>query len=396
MPFAGRQCLASALYENERVLEFSLCPAQEQGMLGNIYVGIVENIQKNIGAAFVRIRPGVTGYLPLSEQEGAVLKTRKRDGKAELRQGDELLVQVDKEAMKQKPIRLTSNLSFSGRYLVLTTGKRTMNFSRKLESEDKKRLKRILFPVMGEEYGMIVRTNAAGASEEELCSEWSLLHERLEKVVNYGISRTCCSCIYQAPGSWIDTLKQYSFEDLCKAVTDVPEVCREITAYLDDTGANGKVAVDFYEDKLLPLHKLYQFPSLAERLRQRQVWLKSGGFLVIEQTEAFVAVDVNTGKYSGKKNSEETFHKINLEAAEEAARQIRLRQLSGTILIDFINMDRAEYRRELIQFLKKCVEMDPVKTKVIDMTSLQIAELTRTKERKSFAEQVRIIQNPEN
>ena len=174
-------------------------------------------------------------------------------------------------------------------------------------------------------------------------------------------------------------------------MTDQPEIFREISSYLEDNHATDKVSLKLYRDEMLPLHKLYRFSVTAESLNQKQIWLKSGGFLVIEQTEAFVAIDVNTGKYSGKKDSKETFHRINLEAAEEAARQIRLRQLSGTILIDFINMEQAEHKKELLQFLQKRVSTDPVKTRVIDMTALQIVEMTRTKERKSFAEQLKMI-----
>lgn len=392
MPFFERSCLAMALLEDEQPVEFTVCPAEERGLLGNIYLGIVENIQKNIGAAFVRIQPGLTGYLPLSEQTEAVRKIKGRESDAALRPGDELLVQVAKEAIKQKQLRLTTNLSFSGKYLVLTTGKRTLNFSKRLYPEDKTRLRRLALSFMDTgSYGIIVRTNAAEATEEELREELSSLRNQLERVVKYGVSRTCCSCLLQAPGPWIDTLKQYSYEDLTYVVTDQPEIFREISSYLEDNHATDKVSLKLYRDEMLPLHKLYRFSVTAESLNQKQIWLKSGGFLVIEQTEAFVSIDVNTGKYSGKKDSKETFHRINLEAAEEAARQIRLRQLSGTILIDFINMEQAEHKKELLQFLQKRVSTDPVKTRVIDMTALQIVEMTRTKERKSFAEQLKMI-----
>ena len=334
----------------------------------------------------------MTGYLPAAEQAGAIVKTRRPDGRTDLRQGDELLVQVDKEAIKQKPPRLTANLSFPGKYLVLTTGRRTHTRSRVLGSEDKKRLKKTVAPVMdGKEYGIVVRTNAAEASETDLLTEWELLRKRLEKVVRQGVSRTCCSCLLQDPGPWIDALRQYSFGDLTGVVTDHPDVYREISAYLEEADAQGRVSLTFYEDEMLPLYKLYRLSTLENSLKQSHVWLKSGGYLVIEQTEAFVAVDVNTGRYSGKKDSGEVFRRINREAAAEIAVQLRLRQLSGTILIDFINMERADDRKELLQYLKECVRDDPVKTKVVDMTPLQITELTRTKERKSFAEQLKAI-----
>ena len=174
MPFFERSCLAIALLEDEQPVEFTVCPAEERGLLGNIYLGIVENIQKNIGAAFVRIQPGLTGYLPLSEQTEAVRKIKGRESDAALRPGDELLVQVAKEAIKQKQLRLTTNLSFSGKYLVLTTGKRTLNFSKRLYPEDKN------------------KTEASGAvlyGYRELWNNWSgpMLLKRQKK--NYG--RSC-------------------------------------------------------------------------------------------------------------------------------------------------------------------------------------------------------------
>lgn len=393
MEFCGVPGLASLLSDGGHAVEFSFSPEEEKGMLGNIYVGIVEHIQENIGAAFVRIRPGVNGYLPLKEGDMAVYKTRKKEG-APLRPGDELLVQVETEAMKQKQLRLTANLSFSGRYLVLTSGKRTLNFSRKLDGDAVKRLKKLAAPLMDGSFGMIVRTGAARASEEELTEEWKRLHEQMKRVTGQGITRTCCSCVWQAEGPWIGMLKQYLPAGLARVVTDHPQVYREIGDYLRETGCGG-ISLELYQDSLLPLARLYAMGTLAESLRQRQVWLRSGGFLVIEQTEAFAAIDVNTGKYTGKKASSETFFRINMEAAAEAARQIRLRQLSGTILIDFINMDRGEQRHQVLECLRDAVKEDPVRTTVVDMTPLQIAEITRTKEKKSFGELMRAMKERE-
>ena len=152
-----------------------------------------------------------------------------------------------------------------------------------------------------------------------------------------------------------------------------------------------QVTLKLYQDPLLPLHNLYNLDSLMNELKQQKVWLKSGGFLVIQQTEAFVAIDVNTGKYRSKKTSDETFHLINLEAAGEIALQLRLRQLSGIILIDFININNQAFQKELIDYLQELINQDSVKTKVIDITPLHIVELTRRKEKKSFQEQLQSI-----
>ena len=152
----------------------------------------------------------------------------------------------------------------------------------------------------------------------------------------------------------------------------------------------------FYQDKLLPLYKLYNLEGAIEEIYKEKIWLNSGGFLVIQQTEAFVSVDVNSGKYTGKKKAEETYRKINLEAAAEISRQIRLRNLSGIILMDFINMDNPDHQDELFHVLQKYLRKDPVKSKAIDITPLHILEMTRQKVRRPVIEDLRMLQNEQN
>lgn len=243
---------------------------------------------------------------------------------------------------------------------------------------------------------MIIRTNARETSEEEILREYETLKGQMERICRYGTSRNCFSCLFQAPGDWIIELKQRSFHTLSQIITDHPGVHQEIEEYLRETDRKGRVALKLYQDPLLPLRNLYSLDSLMNELKQQKVWLKSGGFLVIQQTEAFVAIDVNTGKYGGKKTSDETFHLINLEAAGEIALQLRLRQLSGIILIDFINMNHPAFQKELMDYLQELVSRDSVKTQVIDITPLHIVELTRRKEKKSFQEQLQSIMGKEN
>ena len=390
----GRECLATVLYDGQRAVEFSICAEQENRILGNIYVAKVEKIQKNINGAFVLFQPDRRGYLSLDEFEHAVMKTRKKTG--ELKPGDELLVQVDKEAIKQKLPRLTTNLTLSGKYLVMSTGRKSLNFSRKLSADERSCLKKLFPPAGEEDFGMIIRTNARETSEEEILREYETLKGQMERICRYGTSRNCFSCLFQAPGDWIIELKQRSFHTLSQIITDHPGVHQEIEEYLRETDRKGRVALKLYQDPLLPLRNLYSLDSLMNELKQQKVWLKSGGFLVIQQTEAFVAIDVNTGKYGGKKTSDETFHLINLEAAGEIALQLRLRQLSGIILIDFINMNNPAFQKELMDYLQELVSRDSVKTQVIDITPLHIVELTRRKEKKSFQEQLQSIMGKEN
>ena len=393
VPVQAQDCLATVLFDGQKAVEFSICPEQKHSILGSIYVGQIEKIQENINAAFVRIQPHMNGYLSLDDCSHAILKTRKKT--EQLKAGDELLVQVDKEALKQKLPRLTTNLTVSGKYLVLSTGRRSLNFSRKLNAEDKKQLKRLLSEVYDGNFGVVVRTNAPEASEEELKTEYKDLREQLDRICRYGISRSCCSCLLQSTGEWIGALKQYSFHSLSEVITDHAGVYAEVESYLKKTGSEDQVRLTLYQDPLLPLRNLYSLNSLMNSLKNQTVWLKSGGFLVIQQTEAFVVIDVNTGKYSGSKTTEESFRRINREAAEEIAVQIRLRQLSGIILVDFINMEQPLYQKELMEYLQALVREDPVKTKVVDITRLHIVEMTRQKEKKSFTEQLLAVAGKE-
>lgn len=177
-------------------------------------------------------------------------------------------------------------------------------------------------------------------------------------------------------------------DTLEEIVTDLPAILAELGEYLGEYQKEDAEKLRLYEDRLLSLHKLYSLERALDNAAKEKVWLPSGGFLMIQQTEAFVAVDVNTGKYTGKKKQQETYRKINLEAAREIAAQLRLRNLSGIILIDFINLERKEHQEELLNVLKKYLRRDPVHTVLVDMTKLNIVEVTRKKVRKSLAEEI--------
>lgn len=177
--------------------------------------------------------------------------------------------------------------------------------------------------------------------------------------------------------------------NLEEIITDIPEISRQISDYLNSNSPEEKEKLRFYDDKLLPLYKLYRLETVLEEIQHEKVWLNSGGFLVIQQTEAFVSIDVNSGKFTGKKKMQETYRKINLEAAKEIARQLRLRNLSGIILIDFINMENQDHQDELFHVLQKYLRKDPVKAKAVDVTPLHILELTRKKVRKPVIEEIR-------
>ncbi len=384
-------CTVAALSEEERIVEIRLESDQEKSILGNIYTGQVENIASNIQAAFVQIEPGKRCYYSLAEAQRAVFSAG-RKGNGPLRPGDELLVQVSRDAMKGKLPALTSNLNFTGRYLVLTTGDKKFGLSSKLALEDRHRLSGWLKEEAerpDKEFGIIVRTNAADASKEEILKELEWLKGRYHKAVVQGRNRTCFSLVLETEPFYVAAVRDAYGRDLDEIITDVPEIREMILGYLEEISPELKEKLRFYQDKLLPLYKLYRVETALDAIQKEKVWLNSGGFLVIQQTEAFVSIDVNSGKYTGKKKMEETFRKINLEAAAEIGRQLRLRNLSGIILIDFINMEIPDHRDELFHVLQKLLRKDSVKSRAIDITPLHILEMTRKKVRRPVIEDIR-------
>ena len=193
-----------------------------------------------------------------------------------------------------------------------------------------------------------------------------------------------------------EKLEKLSFtntKELEEIVTDIPEFYDRIKESLEQQDSDEIRLLHLYQDKLLPLYKLYNLEGAFDEICHEKVWLKSGGFLVIQQTEAFVSIDVNSGKYTGKKKAEETYRKINLEAAEEIARQIRLRNLSGIILVDFINMKNPDHQEELFHVLQKYLRRDPVKTRAVDITPLHILEMTRQKVNRPVIEDMRMLRD---
>lgn len=374
----------AALEEQGRISQLNFSETASKGILGNIYVGKVQNIVKNIHAAFIEIADGIMCYYSLDDKANPVFTNPKKDSVMKI--GDEVIVQVSKEGMKTKLPSVSSNLNFTGRYLVLTSQRKELGFSGKLNKEEKKRIREFLEGEMPENAGIIVRTNARNAKREEILEELKNLQTRYETLLKKGHSRVCFSLLEEHMPDYLQTLQNVYTQTLDEIVTDNSEVFQAVQNYLNCYGEY-EIPLRFYEDKLLPLSKLYSLESVLERSLQERVWLKSGGFLVIQPTEAFVCIDVNTGKFSGKKEIQETFRKINLEAAKEIAWQLRLRNLSGIILIDFINMENQEDKKELLHTLQAYLNQDPIKGTVVDITPLNIVEVTRKKVRKPLLEE---------
>lgn len=372
---------------NKECMEISCDIEEERSLIGNIYVGKVKNIVKNIDAAFVEIKKGVLCFLPLSEAEGAIFTTPKDNAKIVV--GDELLVQVLKDGVKTKAPVVSTNLNFTGRYFVFTTKRKDeLGISNKLGEEDRKRLQEYAQKKADESFGMIIRTNAKNASEEELNNEYAYLKEVHDRVVNYGIHKTAFSLLMQDEAPYIKQLRNMRQDELDEIITDDKEIYEQAHEFLKAHQPGDLDKLRFYSDESYSLWKLYGLETILDDAIRTRVWLKSGGYLIIEPTEALTVVDVNTGKYDGNKNAEATFVKINQEAAAETAKQLRLRNISGIIIIDFIDMKTEADKLDVLSTLNSELKKDPVKATLVDMTKLNLAEVTRKKVKKSLREQL--------
>lgn len=376
--------IVNALFHDKDLVHISCEEETKESLLGNIYIGRVQNIVSNIQAAFIEILPGISCYFSYEDSRHAIFTKKQSDKKLSI--GDELLVQVNKEHMKTKAPMVTSNLNFTGKYLVLTTGNKKLGVSSKLENGKKEQLKGFMKPFITKEYGIVIRTNAKDAKKEELLTEVERLKAQYERTVTGIEHRLGRTLLYQSPPKYLTQIRDTYANGVDQIVSDHEDLMDKIKTFLSDYQPKDLEKCVFYCDDLLPLNKLYSIETRIKDLLKERVWLKSGAYLVIQQTEACVVIDVNTGKFTGKKKMEETFLKINLEAAKEIGKQLRLRNLSGIIIVDFIDMAKQEHKDLLLAEFNTILKKDPVPTNVIGMTQLNMVEVTRKKTRKSLRE----------
>lgn len=378
--------------ENDEIVEIHCAPADEESagrhLLGNIYVGKVKNIVPNIGAAFVEIESGVNCYYDMKDAEHAVFTHK--IGKKPLCIGDELVVQISKEAVKTKAPTVTGNISFTGRYAVLTHGNTRIGVSSKIPKKVMEEYKERLRQFQNDRFGIIVRTNAKDAPFQDVLDEISRLKAEYEKIMSAAPTRVCFSCLRSAPPSYISDLKNVYMEGMEEIIVGDPELYTRIQAFFAAEIPEKEDLLRLYDDSAFPLGKLYSTQTAIEKALREKVWLRNGGYLVIQPTEALTVIDVNSGKSAGKGKNEEGILKINLEAAREAARQIRLRNLSGIIIIDFINLESEENVGLLLKEFRMRLAGDPIQTTLVDITPLNLVEVTRKKVHRPLYEQIRM------
>lgn len=423
--------------------------------IGQIYIGRVEQVHLNLGAAFVRIRAGEPAcYLPL-DQAGDPIYTKKGSS-PDIQQGDELIVQVVREPIKTKSAALSAHLIIRGRSLILNTGLTSPSVSKKIAGERKEQLRELALRIASEchdgkdagtwnketatgkgagsghdgsatgegagsghddsatgegagirhdapaterepsEYklgrlpwNILIRTNAAQLTDEEIRQEAHLLGGQLEHLVEIAAHRPAGTCLYDIAPAYLERIRDLDRSQLQKVVTDDRDLFDQIMEYSQNACPDISEKLVWYEDPMLSMDKLYSLERRMELAVSRTVLLKSGASLIIEPTEALTVIDVNSSRMSAshkKADKEETALKVNLEAAEEIARQMRLRNMSGIILADFINLEQAESRKTLMTALSGFLAKDPVKAVVVDMTKLNLVEMTRRKAEKPLWE----------
>jgi len=370
--------------EDNVLVEHYVARNQDASLIGNVYLGRVQNVLPSMEAAFVDIGRGRNAVLYSGEVDWEAAaengeKNQPRRIELALKPGDRVLVQVTKDPVGHKGARLTSQISLPGRYLVYVPNGSMNGISRKLPDTERARLKKILKEVLPENQGVIVRTAAEGATEEQLTldvnrliSQWADISSTLEKV-------QAPALLHSEPDLLIKIVRDVFNEDFQKMVISGDEARETIERYLRQVAPDLLERVEAYAGEKDAFDE-FRITEQIEKALDRKVWLPSGGSLVIDRTEAMTVVDVNTGKFVGSGgNLEETVTKNNLEAAEEIVRQLRLRDIGGIIVVDFIDMVLESNRDLVLRRLVECLSRDRTKHQVAEVTSLGLVQMTRKK-----------------
>lgn len=366
------------LFDQNRPELFQVFPKPDkESLIGNIYVGRVQECVKGIDAAFVAISPKQKVFLHINDPQNLVLLNRTCDG--HLKQGDNLLVQVDRLDQGNKLPSASNDIDLIGQYVICHLYKKGITYSKKLSMGKVAELKEALsqHPIEGRrKYGFTIRTNTGTLSDiTPVLQEMNDFLTVASKISETASFRKEYSCVYRAKPEYLSFIEGIPLDRYEEILTDEEEIFTELEQYLPAS------RIRFYDDYDYPLFKLYSLKTHLEQALGKKVWLPCGGCLVIEPTEAMTVIDVNSGKGSDQKGKtkEQVAFLTNLEAAKEIARQLRLRNCVGMIMVDFINMEDPEHKQELLDKMNSYVQKDLQQCRVIDMTPLGIVEITRKK-----------------
>ena len=386
-----------AILEDDKLAEIFVERSENERMVGNIYKGIIEKVLPGIDGAFVSIGLKQNAFLHFDDVSGSPLlselalvvdqdetKDHRRSLPPDLKRGNEIIVQVIKEPIYTKGARISTDISLPGSFLVLMPANNHIGVSRKISKlKEKRRLKKIAKEICPDGFGVIVRTNAEGMSKEilkkdikKLLITWKRIEKNIEAV-------KAPSLIHKEAGMTTSVLRDLFSIDVDKLVVDSKKLHRKIKGYVNDTARELLNRIEYYSDRR-PIFDQYNIESEIEKTLGKKIWLKKGGYILIEHTEALVTIDVNSGKFTGYKDHESNALKVNLEAAREAAKQLRLRDIGGLIVIDFIDMEDEKNRNKVYTELRKELKKDRAKTSVLKMSEFGIIEMTRQRIRPSL------------
>ena len=362
----------TAIVEDDKLVELLIEENKNNKLVSNIYRGIVKNVKAGLEACFVDIGFEKLAYLPLKKDSN-------------IKSGMDIMVQINKEAIGTKGAKLSEEISLSGRFLVYIPSNDRITISNRLQDEEERfRLKKLVRSFVGKDCGIIIRTEANGCSKEELENDFNELKEKYDlicKEFKLGIGP---KLLYKELDFSSKYIKDNVNEDVEQIVLNDAQKYEEIKNILKCINKDyiSKLKLQENED----IFDLYRIQNQIERSLNKKVWLKSGGYLIIEKTEAFTVIDVNTGKFTGSGNREDTVYKTNLEACKEIARQLRLRDIGGIIIIDFIDMIKKKNKENLLKTLNSHMEKDKRKSEVLGMTRLGLVEVARRREKNSISE----------
>lgn len=404
-----------AIIENDQVVELHIERKTEKRLVGNIYKGEVVRVLPGMQAAFVDIGLERAAFLYVNdivperllqgmeerwcEEEGFLNNEeceeyhtgRKTDIKSLIKEGDTLLVQIYKEPISTKGARLTTHITLPGRYVVFMPTINHVGVSLKItDQKERERLRNIIEKNRPLNTGFIARTNAEGEKESSIVADMELLVEIWNNILKKYDSASKGECIYQEFDLPLKIIRDYCNESVDAVIVDDKDLYLRVKEFIQLYMPYMARRVKYYSESE-PLFETFGIESALSRLLARRIWLRSGGYIVIDQAEALTVIDVNTGKYVGKKNLEETITRTNLEAAEEIAYQIRLRNIGGIIIIDFIDMERQSNRDRVLKKLETELKKDRVKTTISRISELGLVEMTRKRTTDSM---VRLITEP--
>ncbi|OGW79660.1 MAG: hypothetical protein A3G33_07190 [Omnitrophica bacterium RIFCSPLOWO2_12_FULL_44_17] len=390
-----------AILENGKLEEFFIERADTYKMFGNIYKGIVKSVIPGMQAAFVDLGTQKDGFLYVTDALESPLgldsafedieyeekSERKQFQRIEdlLKPGQEVIVQIVKEPIRSKGPRLTTHFAIPARYLVLMPGDHKLGISRRVDSRSERDRIRAIFQELScpSDIGFIVRTAGEGKTKKEFARDIKYLTRVWSKIKTECQNKTAPCLIHSELDLVERIIRDFYNEEVERIVVDNKNLYNQVKRFLNIYLPGVKVKFDWYKGDA-PLYEKYHIEKEVERTFHKKVYLHSGGHIIIEQTEGLVAIDVNTGKFTGSKDLEETVYRTNLEAASEIARQVRLRDMGGIVVIDFIDMEEEDHRRHLYRLFKDAVRRDRAKTNILQMSELGLVEMTRQRIRPSL------------